>query len=146
MDKIILTEKEKNNIRSKLESLKLEVYKTDFSLEKNISEGLSETEKDIVKSAIGETSEANKLEEKANEFLESLSKLEKAYVKLPFVPSANFISWIKQVFKENSESGTGVLIKFEHHPEIFAGAKIDFKGKIFDETVRSKVVEILSDV
>jgi hypothetical protein len=143
--KIVLTEEEFSNVKSKLEDLKLQLYKTDFNLEKYLDESFTQQEKDFASQGLNSKASPTETEKSIETALKNLSNIETVSIKLAIEPTVAFINWIKEFLQDKtSKSESNILLKINTDKSLVAGAEIEFNGKIKSQNIKNEILNICS--
>ncbi len=143
-NKIVLTFDDFSVIKDKLENLRSQVYKTDFKFEDYLDKNFTKEQKEFISNDVNVTADAAASEKSIDTFLKNISNAETIFVKVPFVPSAGFIQWIKEYLQEKTANNndTCLLMKIDTDKSLISGAHIEFRGKIKDQTAKNEVLNI----
>ena len=142
--RIVLTSEEFSAIKDKLEDLRSQLYKTDFKFDVYLDKNFTKEQKEFISNDISVTADAAASEKTIDTFLKNISNAETIYVKVPFSPSAGFMSWIKEYLQEKTANNndTCLVMKIDIDRSLISGAHIEFRGKIKDQTAKNEVLNI----
>lgn len=127
-------EKEVEKERWALEEERIKIEKEKWELKEKLKENKENLEK--IKSLKGERNIRELLF--FLEFLrDNLTSFNKVNLQIAFDPSEKIISKISQWFEENLKEK--VILNFEINPRIIGGVIVEYKGKIFDFSLKSQL-------